>query len=514
MRADRIRRLIERFSNGIHGKEEVQRLTLLAAIAGENVFLYGNPGLAKSMVARRLASVFRDATLFEYLLSGYTTPDELFGPVSIRALREEDTLRRNTTGYLPEADIAFLDELWNASSPILNTLLNAVGERRFRNGSAFVAIPLRTTLASAARLPDEDAGLAQLWDRFLLRIPVESIAGRDSFIALVTSDGDDSDGAGAGDTEETDAISREDLAEWERAVDAVSVPPEILDLIYDIRERIARHNSMSDRTDPAAGIFVSDRRWKRAVRLLRCSAFLNEREFVTPLDTVLLRHVLWSREEQRDAIDTIIREALRRYSRSGTYDPVPYQERSSALSESIRVAGLMVETVEVPVEYRGEYYRIVDFVEDHLSLIWIGDYQALDDKSPRETDLFFYGDEEEYAYSERFAVRRIDAVTLEVDGESFPIETETIDRERAEPAEIEASRRAALIAEIESLREEIETTLENIAGSRAAGDREAAEHLFVHRRYAEIVFEGMDEATLELTRIKLELDDSLEALRS
>lgn len=511
MPADRIRRLIAHLSDGIHGKEEVQRLTLLAAIAGENVFLYGNPGLAKSMVARRLASVFRDSKLFEYLLSGYATPDELFGPVSIKALREEDTLRRNTAGFLPEADIAFLDELWNASSPILNALLNAVGERRFRNGSEFYAIPLRTTVASATRLPEEETGPAQLWDRFLLRIPVESIGDRESFIALISSD-DGIDGASG--AAESDLISRDDLAQWERSIDTVTVPPDILDLIYDIRERIARHNSMSDRDDPAAGIFVSDRRWKRAVRLLRCSAYLNDRDAVTPLDTVLLRHMLWSREEQRDAIDTIIGEALRRYSRSGTFDPVPYQERSSLVSESIRVAGLTVESVDVPVEYRGEYYRIVDFVEDHLSLIWIGDYQALSDEDTRETDLFFYGDEEEYAYSERFSVRRIDAGTLEVDGETFPIETETIERERAEPAEIEPARRASLITEVESLIADIETTIASISRYREAGDREAAEHLFVHRRYAEIVFEGMDEAMVELTRIKLELDEAREALRS
>lgn len=510
MRADRIRRLIAHLSDGIHGKEEVQRLTLLAAIAGENVFLYGNPGLAKSMVARRLASAFRESSLFEYLLSGFTTPDELFGPVSIKALREEDTLRRNTAGFLPEADVAFLDEIWNASSQILNTLLNAIGERRFRNGSEIVTIPLRTTVASAARLPDEDAGLAQLWDRFLFRIAVESIGDRESFLALIASDGQADQPTGAPDA---DVLSREDLSQWERMVDSVTVPPDILDLIYDIRERIARHNSMNDHTDPASGIFVSDRRWKRAVRLLRFSAFLNDRDAVTPLDTVLLRHILWSREEQRDDIDTIIREALRRYSRSGTFDPAPYRESSSLLSESIRVAGLTVESVEVPVEYRGEYYRIIDFVEDHLSLIWIGDYQALSDETPRDTDLFFYGDEEEYAYSERFAVRRIDAGTLEVDGEAFPIETETIERERAEPTEIAPSRRSSLTAEIESLIKDIQATIDGIAQTREAGDREAAEHLFVHRRYAEIVFEGMDEATVELTRIKLELDESLEALR-
>lgn len=508
MRADRIQRLIDRLSEGIHGKEEILRLVFLAAIAGENVFLYGHPGLAKSMIARRLATAFHDSNLFEYLLGGFTTPDELFGPVSISALREGDTLRRNTAGFLPESEIAFLDEIWNASSSILNTLLNAIGEHRFRNGSETKPIPLRTTIASAARLPGGDEGLEQLWDRFLLRVPVGAIRDRESFLALVSGPESDVD-----NNPIEEAITPTEWSGWKEEIASVVVPSEILDLIYDIRERIERHNSMSDHDDPAAGVFVSDRRWKHAVHLLRTSAFLNDRSEVSPLDTVLLRHILWAREEQREVIDTVIREALRRYSRSGRFDPEPYRERSSVLAESIRVAGLTVESVEMPVEYRGEYYRIVDFVEDHLSLIWIGDYQALTGDETRETDLFFYGDEEEYAYSERFSIRRIDATTLEVDGETFPIETETIERERAEPTEIRAETRKSLVAELETLIRETETTIADIVRYRTAGDQEAADHLFVHRRYAEIVFEGMDEATVELTRIKLELDESLETLR-
>ncbi len=431
----------------------------------------------------------------------------MFGPLSLRRMREEDILERNVEGYLPSAKVAFLDEIWNAPSAVLNTLLLAIGDHRFRNGRDMVEVPLRIVIASASRLPDAEADLARLWDRILFRIPVSAINDRDSFIALLQQPVADNHALAV------DALGDDELAKWDTQIATVELPSAILDLVYDIRERIARHNSMSDDADPAAGLFVSDRRWKHAIHVLRTSAFLNDRSAVSPLDTVLLRHILWSREEQRETIDTIIREALRRYSRSGTFDPEPFRIRTTELLESVRVAGLTVETIEQPVEYRGEYYRVLDFVEDHLSLIWIGDYQALDETTSRETDLFFYGEDDEYAYSERFAVRRVDPATIEIDGEPFSVETMSTEHERPEPSEIAPADRKQMIGKIGELETDIATIVAAIEDARTAGDREALEHLFVHRSYADLVFEGMDEAIVELTRLKLELDESRAALQ-
>lgn len=161
---EHIAQLIEWMSQGVYEKEQIIAVALLCAVAGENLFLLGPPGTAKSMVASRLKMAFKDGKSFDYLMSRFSTPDEIFGPVSISRLKNEDRYERLTAGYLPEADVVFLDEIWKAGPSIQNTLLTVINEHIFHNGGQIMRTPMKALIAASNELPAKDEGLEALWE--------------------------------------------------------------------------------------------------------------------------------------------------------------------------------------------------------------------------------------------------------------------------------------------------------------------------------------------------------------
>ena len=151
-----IKKILDVMSTGIYEKEHIIAMALLSAIAGESIFLLGPPGTAKSLVARRLKLAFSQDNAFEYLMSRFSTPDEIFGPVSISLLKNEDRYERVVDGFMPSATVVFLDEIWKASPSIQNTLLTAINERIFKNGRETISLPMKALIAASNELPAED----------------------------------------------------------------------------------------------------------------------------------------------------------------------------------------------------------------------------------------------------------------------------------------------------------------------------------------------------------------------
>lgn len=170
--ARQVRAGIRQATKGLIGREQLGELIVLAAVAQEHLLVIGPPGTAKSAVVRRVAQAL-GGSYFEYLLGRFTEPSEIFGPVNLHKLRE-GTVETDTAGMLPEADVAFLDEVFLGSTAILNTLLGVLNERRFRRGHTSLQCPLRVCVGAANGLPD-DPGLAAFADRFLLHAFVDAV---------------------------------------------------------------------------------------------------------------------------------------------------------------------------------------------------------------------------------------------------------------------------------------------------------------------------------------------------
>ncbi len=264
--------------------------SLAALLAGQHVLIIGPPGTAKSMLADELCRRLAGASYFQWLLTKFTTPEELFGAVSLAAL-ERDDYRRVTTHKLPEAHIAFLDEVFKASSSILNATLTVMNERRFHNGREVERVPLITLFGATNELPEEDE-LQALYDRFLVRYVVGYINEDFRFLKMLESK------AVAART----TLSVADLEELQAEAASVQIPAHIYRSIADLRQELRRKQ-----------IVASDRRYRQALPLVQAYALLNGRRQVEENDLFLLEHVLWREPGERPEVRAAIHHLLRGY---------------------------------------------------------------------------------------------------------------------------------------------------------------------------------------------------------
>lgn len=296
----RITDLVVSVSTGMHEREEIIAVSLLSALCGQNTFLYGPPGTAKSLISRRIACAFESPTYFEYLMHRFSTPEEVFGPVSIKDLKENRYVRR-TDGYLPKAEFAFLDEIWKSSPAILNTLLTLINERIFRNGATIEKASLKALIAASNETPDANQGLEALYDRFIVRLMVEPIRESEHFDQLLNSKPTEAET----EIPERLRVKPEEWQEWREKIHAVQLSSETFTIIHLIRESLRK-------LDQPLEVYVSDRRWQRAALLMKAAAFFNDRGETNHSDAVLLQHCLWSHEENRQMVMEIVAEAIKK----------------------------------------------------------------------------------------------------------------------------------------------------------------------------------------------------------
>ena len=285
--------VLEPLKQSFVGKDEIIDLLGLCLVARENLFLLGPPGTAKSALVQALARQI-NGRVFDYLLTRFTEPNEIFGPFDIRKLREGE-LETNTGGMLPEADFVFLDELLNANSAILNSLLLVLNERIFRRGRETKHLPTLMVVGASNHLPEDEA-LGALFDRFLVRVNCLNVP--DESLCDVLSAGWRLDAKTVAERNGQSArIGADHLRELHRLVpqvDVESLRPSYVELVLKLR---------------SAGIEISDRRAVKLQRLIAASALLCGRMEANQTDLWVLRYI-WDSEDEQEILASLVSQAL------------------------------------------------------------------------------------------------------------------------------------------------------------------------------------------------------------
>ncbi len=356
---EKINTLLKEISKDIYEKDEAIKLSLLSALSGESIFLLGAPGVAKSLISRRLKYIFEDATSFEYLMNRFSTPEEIFGPVAISKL-EHDKYERVTENYLPTCDVVFLDEIWKAGPSIQNSLLTVLNEKVYKNGTQEEKIKLKALISASNELPAKGEGLDALWDRFIIRYIVDNIQDDENFFDMLTSNISLDI-----NIESSLKISEIEYIKIQKEAKNIQMPIEVLNTINIIRKKISQYNETHKDKENFIPLYISDRRWKKIWNILQTSAYLNCRDKVDLMDCFLIVHMIWNEEEDIEIVKNIILETIQEHGYSLQFDLTKYRDMIDELQQDIKTFTSYIR--KIPTKKKktkryneDEYYQLTD----------------------------------------------------------------------------------------------------------------------------------------------------------
>ena len=496
--------LLRALTEGLYERDRAVGLSLLTAVAGESIFLLGPPGVGKSLIARRLKYAFRDGVSFEYLMSKFSTPDEVFGPISIQKLRDEDKYERLTDRYLPGANIVFLDEIWKAGPAIQNALLTILNEKIYRNGDRDMKVNIRGIITASNELPPRSANLAPIWDRFLVRLELGRISEYGNFVKMVVDTRDVYEDNIPTETK----LSEIELDEWSERIDAVEVPAEVLNTLQLLLYKIERYNEQPNNAPHP--ILIYDRRWKKGVRLLRTSAFLHGRTRVNLMDCFLLEHCLWNAPEQRETLREMLVDAVRKHGYSVAVNlsalKTEVREFEEDVREETRIQHVREEEQLLPV--RDSYYELEkDLSQFRGTLVAIDQFRSLSNNDFASVNFY----DEDLNLVNRIRGRkgpRENTIEVNFNGTDtvFRLKTQLAERREVIRKQPHRLLREFWDERTQQLRNYIRKQLTSISENGPEELTDIGNHLFVDEQYARVVRANVEEVRDALESLLLRLE--------
>lgn len=286
--ADKFIKVEQELNQLFQERGEAIRGIILAALSQTNILLLGSAGIAKSALVNQWNKRITNGAYFSWLLTKFSTPEEIFGPPSLKGL-ELEKYYRVTKNKLPEATTAFLDEVFKANSSILNSLLTVLNERVFYNDGIPMPLNLVTVAGASNEIPEAEDGLDAFFDRFLLKFYLKPIQESSNFTKML--------GSTAMNAPATNTVTIDEIRQAQDEVAKINIPSNIFTVIVRLRDTLRKE-----------GISVTDRTFKVSMRVIQAQAWLNGHTDVQTNDVEVFKHICWSKPDQEKNVHSLILE--------------------------------------------------------------------------------------------------------------------------------------------------------------------------------------------------------------
>jgi MoxR-like ATPase len=411
---------------------------------------------------------------------------------------------RIVENYLPDAEIVFLDEIWKAGPAIQNTLLTVLNERVFRNGKDEIKVKLKGLISASNELPAENDGhsdsVEALWDRFIMRLVISGVEDEGNFNKMISDDLKPTV-----DNVKTELkITEEEFNSWDKEIDAIAIPEEIYKVISVIRKKVQEYNNGLE--EGKKELYISDRRWRKIIRIIRTSAFLNDRKEVDLMDCFLIKDCIWSDESDIETVSSIVTESIREYGYNFTVDVKGTEKEIIKLNADVKKETEFDSPYEDTINkiYNKDFYRLLGFNNyPQYSWIKISDFKKI---NTTQQSLPFHDSKGTLHTNYSVYKPATDILVADNNWSTCSVETEKVIRKEVKTKKPNIRLINAFDVEVNQIIAEIDRQILIVESHKKEKLHHLRTNLFVPIQFSVIVEENINNTIQDLQQMKLNVE--------